>query len=269
MKFDESKLRDKLENIEKAGWLKNFCEEKEVFIKKIKDLEYTSPREEDVFNAFTLFKPEKTKILIIGRDPYPSKKDNEGRAHGLAFSFGPNAKKVEADDSILNIFKAIQKYNNSKKDIKYWNTNLKIWAKKNKVLLLNTALTYECENQKNKHQKAWEPFIKNIIANLLTCNGEKLAVFLWGDDARKLFHEIIYYDGKVKSKTKNLIEKIERNLLVLTTSHPTKNHKAYKKGFCYEAPNHFKACDEFLFGKDKAKYVWKNFPKNNPKISKV
>ena len=119
--FIPEELEKNLSELESKNWLKDFDENN--FIDNVCKLEFTSPNKNDVFNAFKLFKPSETKILILGQDPYPSKNDNEGRAHGLAFSFGPNSKKKEADDSLLNIFKAIQKYNNSKKDIKYWNTN--------------------------------------------------------------------------------------------------------------------------------------------------
>lgn len=126
---------------------------------KIEDEEDTIIQEKikTIFNAFTLFKPEDTRILILGQDPYP----NAERAHGLAFSFGDN--KIPADDSLLNIFKAIKAYKenktfdtvnveeikgNIKKKIQPWNTNLKTWAGNNGILLLNTALTYK-ENEKH------------------------------------------------------------------------------------------------------------------------
>lgn len=208
-----------------------------------------------IFKALTLFKPKETRILIIGQDPYP----NQKRAHGLAFSFGDNSK--PADDSLLNIYKAIEeckRANNVKieKKITEWDTNLEKWATTNKVLLLNTALTYNKKDKKENRIADWKPFINEIILNLLKVKkGRKLVVFLWGDDARKLFHKIIYNE---KDNT-NEIENIDsNNILVLSTSHPSNNYKAVYKGFCYEAPNHFKACDEFLEDK-----VWLDFPENN------
>lgn len=205
-----------------------------------------------IFNAFTLFPISETQILILGQDPYP----NAERAHGLAFSFGDN--KIPADDSLLNIFNAIQKYNSyNEKPIEEWNTNLEYWAKTNKVLLLNTALTYCKEIKKDDRMDAWRPFVKQIIINLLNKNEEnnKLVIFLWGGSARKLFNETIF-----DKKMKQYPNKINRNILVLSTSHPSNNYDAVYKGFCYEAPNHFKACDDFL-----CENIWKNFPDNNKK----
>jgi len=212
----------------------------------------TSPAKEDIFNTFKIGKPEDVRVLILGQDPYPKK----GRAHGYAFSFGD---KRPAEDSLLNIFKAVKVYQYKEKniikefkDIKpnevNWNTNLATWANNNGILLLNTALTY-VKGGKTEHQNKWKDFIEYVIEKILTTGEKKLVVFLWGDDARVLFHRVIFSEKDKKDKTAN----IKRKLLVLSTSHPSENHNAFKKGFCYEAPNHFKACDEFL-----KEPVWEN-----------
>lgn len=240
-------IEERIKNLQDRGWLNSFKPSKRL-IKCINGVK--SPKEEDVFNAFTIGTPEEVKVLIIGQDPYPK----EGRAHGYAFSFGDN--KRPAEDSLLNIFKALQAYKtnqafdkieNSK--VESWCTNLATWANNNGVLLLNTALTYESKEKTDTHIEAWRPFIKEVIKNLLTCSNDKLVIFLWGDKAKATFFDLI--------KEKKTYMSIQREMLVLSTSHPSENYNALKKGFCYEAPNHFKACDDFLSENDDNR-VWKN-----------
>lgn len=227
-----------------------------------------------IFKAIAICKTQDVKVLILGQDPYPDKVDKFGRrAHGLAFSF-QNEKGINepADASLLNIFKAIKAYKTNEKfydisdtDIKGtkdndgWNTNLETWATSKGILLLNTALTYCDEIKKEDRVTIWKPFVEKIIENLLIKNENgKLVVFLWGDTAQTAFHNAIYNNRK--DNKRDIIADLRRNLLVLSTSHPSNSGQAVKRGFCYEAPNHFKACDMFLFGEDEKNYIWKNFP---------
>ncbi len=209
----------------------------------------TSPAKKSIFNAFSLFPIEETKVLIIGQDPYPE----SSKAEGLAFSVNDNY--TEIDDSLLNIYKAVGVKNHLK--------SLITWARTNKVLLLNTALTYgdktkpyKLTRKENKeiqkiHLNAWKSFIAKIIENILICNNKKLVVFLWGEKAKSSFHNAIY-DDKDNPKV-DIIDKIRKDLLVLSSSHPSNNGNAVKKGFYYEVPNHFKACNDFL-GEDAIKW---------------
>lgn len=238
-----------------------------------------------IFKAFSLFKPSETRVLILGQDPYPEKE----KAHGLAFSFKKNQ---EPDDSLLNIFKAIEKYkkeNNIKitKPIKEWNTNLETWAENNKILLLNTALTFESKG--NPHFKYWNDFIKNIIKILVqtkldnNCNN-KLAIFLWGEKAQKIFFKSFNEtDNNYEidfQKVQNPINDVEpitinkkfytnkpviqgkitigNNFEIYLTYHPSNRYKKGKEQFLNDAPVHFKACDEFL-----EKPIFKDFSENN------
>lgn len=109
---------------------------------------------------------------------------------------------------MLNIFKAVKAYKSdrafddiSKNEITgvnnendRWNTNLEKWSENNKILLLNTALTYDKKNTIDERIKAWQPFTIHIIRNLLNSKSDedsKLAVFLWGVKAQKLFYDAI------------------------------------------------------------------------------
>lgn len=249
-----------------------------------------------IFKAFSLFEPSKTRVLILGQDPYPD--DDEyrvkhygKRAQGLAFSF-LNSKKDEgkpepAADSLENIFEAIAEYKKQNDDIYTWNTNLETWASKNGILLLNTALTFESEDK--SHFEYWNDFIKNIIKILVqtkldnNCNN-KLAIFLWGEKAQNIFFEslndiikndiiknfIEKDDEKIAYKNKSKFKKISsviqkdkciclsEDIKLYMTYHPSNRYKPGKEQFLKDTPKHFKACDEFL-----EEPIFKDFPENN------
>lgn len=222
-----------IEQLKNDGWLdENFEVSKEIqkCIEKCK-----SPKQEDIFNAFKLFKSEETQILILGQDPYP---ENQ-KAHGFAFSVQKEYGKI--DDSLLNIFKAVKAYKSNKKfndvdinEINNWNTDLSEWAKKNKILLLNSALTYDDETSPETRIEIWQPFIKNIIEKLLSNNKNKTDVFLWGEKAQKCFLKAI--NGIC----------ITRNLIVFVSNHPSNRSVNNNGDFSEKAPEHFRLCDEFL-----------------------
>ena len=294
MKFSKKEIKDYLQELSKIGWITDDFKQNNDFLNDCIKLDFTSPDKKDVFNAFKLFKPNETQILILGQDPYPEDEYREKhygkRAHGLAFSF-QNEKGINepADDSLLNIFKAIVKYKKTKQsdDIYNWNTNLSEWAKTNKVLLLNTALSHESKDEEKitKHRKVWKPFVDEVIKKLIASDN-KTAIFLWGKKAQETFFKAfnesdikkdnieinitkpdkeddIKYRRSKSLKVKTSIELIRGtielgNKRIYLTSHPS--DLGVNDGFADDAPNHFEACDKFLFEKDESKYIWKNFP---------
>ena len=58
------------------------------------------PQKDNVFRAFDLCPLEKTRVVIIGQDPYP----NQNQANGLAFAVN---KDVKIPPSLRNIFKEV------------------------------------------------------------------------------------------------------------------------------------------------------------------
>lgn len=269
MKFSENEIKERLEELHSAGWITENFKQKNNFIKDCINLDFTSPNKEDVFNAFNLFAPQETKILILGQDPYPD--DNKyriecygKRAHGLAFSFWNSKKNMPepADDSLENIYIAIAKYKEQQgkqgnNDIYTWNTNLEEWASVNKILLLNTALTYK---KNEEHFSIWQPLVKQVIHNLIEITRDrknKLTVFLWGSNARKIFFSAI---GEKCRKSRQIMQ--DGTIRIYITGHPTPSYNiVHRFGFSKDAPEHFKACDKFL-----EKNIWKNFPENKQKI---
>lgn len=164
--------------------------------------ECTRPRQDEIFNAFDGLKPEDVKVLIIGQDPYPT----EGRADGLAFSFGDNK---PAKDSLKNIFDKIK----SELNIDNKNTNLKCWRDRG-VLLLNTALTYK-KGDKDYHIEAWSNLINRIISKLLQIernSNNPLVIMLWGGQANLL--------KSFRNDKKDSIYR-DKHIYILRASHPS------------------------------------------------
>ena len=241
------KIENEIEKLKESGWIGTFKPSQQLkkCIKGVKGV--IKPKQEDIFNAFDKLTPKTTKVLILGQDPYP----DEGRAHGYAFSFRDN--KRPAEDSLLNIFKALQAYKTNQafdkienSEVESWGTNLATWAKENKVLLLNTALTYESKEKTDTHIEAWRPFIKEVVKNLLTCSNNKLVVFLWGDKAKATFFDLI--------KEKKTYMSIKRQMLVLISNHPSNLSVNHGGNFPILAPNHFKACNDFLSENERIKW---------------
>jgi uracil-DNA glycosylase len=130
------------------------------------------PPKEQIFNAFCLTSFEKTKVLILGQDPY----HNPNQAMGLAFSVNQG---VNLPPSLLNIFKELENDLNipfSK------NGDLSSWAKSG-VLLLNAILSVR-ENQPLSHQSiGWQRFTDKVI-EILNKKETPMVFVLWGSYAR-------------------------------------------------------------------------------------
>ena len=245
----------------------------------------SSPCKEDIFNAFKVGNPEEINVLILGQDPYTKR---SGKAHGYAFSVG-NGKQ---DASLLNIYKAVQDYQTPNEIFdknKKYKTDLSKWAKDNKVLLLNTALTHAGTDKKtiDFHIEKWFPFVKEVIGCLLKRDNNNLAIFLWGVPAQKKFlqclneiegiefiaKEIKFIpkneNGKFEISKNYKVEKREeevtietpnrKKILIFMTNHPSpliENRKSEGKFIAY-SQKHFKTCDDFL-KKCRQKKVWEN-----------
>lgn len=168
-----SKLENDWKNILKDEF------EKEYFInmKNILKEEYEKynifPKKKDILNAFFLTEYSRTRVVILGQDPY----HEYGQAHGLAFSVNYG---IKTPPSLKNIFKEI----NSDIGCKIPNNgNLEKWARQG-VLLLNTTLTVR-EGLANSHSKiGWQIFTDNVI-KILNEKNEPVIFVLWGNNARE------------------------------------------------------------------------------------
>lgn len=130
------------------------------------------PPMHDIFNALKYTPFEKTKVVILGQDPY----HEPGQAHGLSFSV---KKGVKIPPSLVNIYKEL----NSDIGMAIPNHGeLTSWATQG-VLLLNATLTVR-QGQANSHQKiGWATFTDNII-KILNESDRPIVFLLWGGNAR-------------------------------------------------------------------------------------
>ena len=136
------------------------------------------PAIEDVFNAFHYTSFYKTRIVILGQDPYHT----DDIAHGLSFSVKPNK---TIPPSLNNIYKCLLK--SGLIDTMPEHGCLYNWASQG-VLLLNCALTTE-RGTAGKHTKAWEAWSDWLI-KYLSDNRTDLMFMLWGKDAKAKEHLI-------------------------------------------------------------------------------
>ncbi len=193
------------------------------FLKKEYSTRRIYPDMNDIFNALKASSFEKTRVVIIGQDPY----HGEGQAHGLCFSV---KRPVEPPPSLKNMFRELES------DVGFKipdHGELTHWAEQG-VLLLNTVLTVR-EGAANSHKgMGWENFTDRVIAEL--DKKETLVIFLlWGANARKKA-EII----------KNPIHK------KLITVHPSPL-SAYAGFF---GCKHFSKCNELLIESGQEPIDW-------------
>ena len=144
------------------------------------------PKNNEIFNAINLTDFEKTKVIILGQDPY----HGPGQAHGLSFSVKDG---IKPPPSLMNIFKEIESDLSIK--VKKENGNLTRWAKQG-VLLLNSLLTVEKGKPLSHKEIGWETLTDKII-EVLNQNKTGLVFILWGSHARSKKYLI--------SQNKNLI----------------------------------------------------------------
>lgn len=131
------------------------------------------PSKELLFSALRLTPYGRTRVVILGQDPY----HGPGQAHGLSFSVMPG---VRIPPSLQNIYKELES------DVGVPAPNhgyLLHWAEQG-VLLLNAVLTVR-EGQPNSHKGiGWEQFTDAIMMKLNE-RDVPLVFILWGSYAQK------------------------------------------------------------------------------------
>ena len=139
------------------------------------------PKKKHIFRLFKYLSPNDIKCVILGQDPYINYESIEGKeipqAEGFSFSVPKEHKKIPP--SLKNIFKEIK---NSYPDFKYKNGNLKKWVKKEKIFLLNSALTV-LPGKSNSHSRYWEYFTDNVI-EYISENNKDIVFILMGNNAK-------------------------------------------------------------------------------------
>ncbi|WP_053991140.1 uracil-DNA glycosylase [Mangrovimonas sp. TPBH4] len=150
------------------------------------------PPGKQIFSAFEWCPIEKTKVVIIGQDPYHGPK----QANGLCFSVTDG---IAHPPSLINIFKEIE----TDLGVPYpISGNLERWAQQG-VLLLNATLTVRAHEAGSHQNKGWETFTDQVIKTISE-QKENVVFLLWGGYAKK----------KIK-----LIDQSKHH--VLTSGHPS------------------------------------------------
>ena len=132
------------------------------------------PPRSEMFTALNVCPLSKTKVVLIGQDPY----HDHNQAHGLCFSVRPD---VKVPPSLLNMYKELEK------DIKGFQRPqhgyLMSWAEQG-VLMLNATLTVRA-HEANSHQKiGWQQFTDKVI-DLVNERNKPVVFLLWGNFAKQ------------------------------------------------------------------------------------
>lgn len=130
------------------------------------------PKEQDIFNAFTLCPLTQVKVVILGQDPY----HNPQQAHGLCFSVADG---IAPPPSLSNIFKEIK----TDLGIAIPNTgNLSRWAQQG-ILMLNASLTVAANKPMSHSKVGWHIFTDAVIKKV-SDQKEHVVFLLWGKFAQ-------------------------------------------------------------------------------------
>lgn len=193
------------------------------FVKSEYETNIVFPPAEFIFNAFDQSPFHKTKVVIIGQDPY----HDVNQAHGLCFSVNND---VKIPPSLRNIFKE------QAQDLGLPipnSGNLLRWAQQG-VLLINATLTVRAHQAGSHQRKGWEEFTDAAI-RVLAEKSEGIVFLLWGNYAQK---------------KADMID--ESQHLVLKSVHPSP--LSASRGFF--GNHHFSRTNTYLLGKGKKAIEW-------------
>ncbi len=214
------------------SWIAPLSQEFEAaYFKQLIDFvkeEYTQntcyPKGKDIFAAFEHSPFDKTKVVLIGQDPY----HGPNQANGLCFSVKDG---IPHPPSLINIFKEIE----TDLGIPYPQSgNLERWADQG-VLLLNATLTVRAHEAGSHQKQGWETFTDAVIKKLSE-EKEDLIFLLWGGFAKK----------KVK-----LIDGNKHH--ILTSGHPSP--LSANRGYWF-GNRHFSQVNEILKSKGLKPINW-------------
>lgn len=205
------------------------------------------PAYNQIFRCFNYFNIKKTRVVILGQDPYPTIFDDKApNANGLAFSTGngnipASLKNIfkELHSEYIPIYEQLYKRGKIKDKIPKLRTNpdLSDWAKQG-VLLINTVLT-TTKGEKLGHQYlGWERFVGKIIS-YISLRSECVCFIIWGGKAAKYIKYI------------NDLETVS----VISSSHPSplsfkKTNNPFITSKC------FFRCNKFLIKNKQCGIVW-------------
>ena len=194
-------------------WGKPYFAELVEFVRSEYASETIFPPAGRIFAAFDACPFDKTRVVILGQDPY----HDTGQANGLCFSV---AQGVQPPPSLVNIFKEVNADTGAPIPL---SGDLTHWAEQG-VLLLNSVLTVRAHRPASHQGHGWETFTDAVIAKLAN-HRSGLVFMLWGSYAIK--------KGAFIDRTKHL---------VLTSPHPSPL-SAYRG---YFGNHHFSLANKWL-----------------------
>lgn len=156
----------------RAEWDKPYWHALRDFVEDERARHAVYPARERVFAALHLTSHARTRVLILGQDPYHGPR----QAHGLCFSVPPG---VAIPPSLVNVYAELEA------DLGIppaRHGTLEHWARQG-VLLLNATLTVRAGQAASHQGRGWETFTDEVIRAV---NDKPFVVFvLWGAYARK------------------------------------------------------------------------------------
>lgn len=175
-------VNDQLNRIVEHGWpcLASELDEEywarlRSFLDRERSLHTIYPPAEDVFRALALTSLDKTKVVIVGQDPYPG----PGKADGLCFSVRRDVRSLPP--SLRNIRTEL---------LSDWGTelpphgSLERWAAQG-VLLINTLFTVRQCAARSHRASGWRWFADAVI-RCVKAKEERVVFLAWGRDAQKV-----------------------------------------------------------------------------------
>ncbi|WP_027332801.1 uracil-DNA glycosylase [Mycoplasmopsis gallinarum] len=154
-----------------------------------------SPKYNDLIKLMKIFDLNKTKVIILGQDPYPT----INQADGIAFS-SSNGKLPK---SLKNIFVEL------KKDyplVQIESYNLTNWLAQG-ILLLNIIWTVDINKPLSHKNEGWEELTQKILEHIIK-KQEKILIFLFGKKVQDFFN-------------KNIVIKETKEIKIVELSHPS------------------------------------------------
>jgi len=216
-----------------SHWLPFFEENKEELeriLKKVNEIGgVIYPKEKDLFRALYYHKPEDIKLFLLGQDPYINEENGLPQAMGLSFSVPKKHKKIPP--SLQNIFKEIKnsypEFNIPKHGL------LKRWARAEKILLLNSALTVTA-GKSNSHADIWAKFTDKIIKFISDKNPECVFLLM----------------GAFAQKKADLVDTKKHKVFKTVHPSPLSAHNGFF------GCNVFKKINDYLEENDKEPIIW-------------
>ncbi|WP_102027269.1 uracil-DNA glycosylase [Salirhabdus sp. Marseille-P4669] len=151
---------------------KEYYQQLQDYLLREYETEIIYPKREDIFNAFLVTSYTKTKVVLLGQDPY----HGPNQAHGFSFSVKQG---VTIPPSLRNIYKELHN------DLGISIPNhgyLLDWAKEG-VLLLNTVLTVRAHEANSHRGIGWEVFTDQVM-KCLNAREKPIVFILWGRQAQ-------------------------------------------------------------------------------------